>query len=219
MYDIRYVECSLSSQLTRRNLFYVVNVVGIVLFLIVSFVVGPLVHELTQIWLVVLYNCHYVFKPSFDWHVGVYASVMPLCTLTRMQEVVFYSVGILLNLGVALFFALLSWIFLRWGKFYSSNLCLYLTVGFSLNPILYFFAESGNLINLLKVLGMGEYYYALPLVGAVLFAVEVVYSYVVVMCYKREYDNIVNRILRVREFISSMNSAGENSEGEDSEEE
>jgi len=205
VYDVRYVEKNLSSQVGRRNGFYLVNVVGVVFFLFISFFLGPVVHEWSQMALLALYDCHYAFSPFFDWRFGMNASVAPFCSLSPLQEVALYSVGIGLNLSLALVFMSLSWFLLKRGRFSHSNFCLYLGVGFSFNPIVYFFADRGNLINLLGVFGVGDLAFALPLAGSVLFALEVVYSYAVVKYYLREYENIRRQIERIRGFIEDIN--------------
>ena len=205
MYSISYVEKNLSSHLKRRWHFFLVNVLGGLVLLPVIFVLGPLFHESVQMILLGVYRCHYMFAPYFEWSTGVHAYVMPFCPLSVVQEVLLYTVGIAFNLLVSVAFFVFSWILLRDGKFFHSNFCLYLGLGFSFNPIVYFFSDAGNLINLLKVVGIGRFAYILPVLGSVLFALEVVYTYVMVAYYKEEYDSINRRILMVKGFMSEIN--------------
>ena len=205
MYNIRYLENNLLLHLNRRNLFYVVNILGLLVMVAIIFMGGPLLHETIQMGLMTLYNCPYEFRHYFEWDLGLNASVTPLCSLSRLQDIALYSVGILFALGLAFSFFLLGWVFIHRGKLHFSNLCLYLGIGFSLNPILYFFADTGNLINLLRVLGLSRYAYALPLIGSVFFGLEVAYSYVVVRHYINEYKAIAGKISSLRGFISDVN--------------
>jgi len=141
---------------------------GLIVFLIIAVFIAPLTHESFHIMILKEFDCSYIFTMHHTYEAGIFAEVAPLCNLNDIQAVVFLAAGLMGNIFISIFLALLI-LYARMKKhMILSNLLMFAMIGFASDPLFYFFADSGDIVTILKIVGRPENLYLFRYMGYLL---------------------------------------------------
>ena len=98
------------------------------------------------------------------------------------------------------------------GRIPESIFSVYLAAGFFYNPLIYFFAQRGDLVKILMLMGLEEFFYVLPIIGCILFLLVSLYIYKHARHAFWEYYKIDEEIERLEQFLG-FRPAPENRRG------
>jgi hypothetical protein len=141
------------------------NAAGFVILIIISILVAPLLHEMLHMFFLDVTETQYKSEIVFSLASGIHGKLTPFAELGVGDSIILLGVGVLSNLVLSAVFFLGSWITRHRGMTHESILSTYLAVGFFYNPLMYFFAGSGDLVNIMSLLDLEGYSYVLPITG------------------------------------------------------
>lgn len=72
---------------------YSKDVLLVTLFILFFYFIGPLIHEIGHLAVIILQSCSYDFSISFTFIKGIYGSIQPLCYLPDTSRLIFYISG------------------------------------------------------------------------------------------------------------------------------
>ena len=150
-----------------RN-YYSSGIIGLMVFLIIAVSIAPLTHESFHIMILKEFDCPYTFSMYHTYEAGIFAEVTPLCSLNDIQAVVFLAAGLMGNIFIAISLAILTLYARRRKLLIFANLLTFAMIGFASDPLFYFFAESGDIITILKIVGKQENLYMFRYMGYLL---------------------------------------------------
>jgi len=148
--------------------YYSSGAIGLIVFLIISTLIAPLTHESFHIMILKQFDCPYNFSIHQTYESGIFAEVTPLCSLNDLQAVVFLAAGLMGNIFVAAFLAILTLYSRKRRLLIFSNLITFAMIGFASDPLFYFFAETGDIITILKIIGRSDNLYMFKCMGYML---------------------------------------------------
>jgi hypothetical protein len=201
MYSFAYIEGKLKGHKREKLGYHIANVAGFALLIVMAMVIAPLLHESLHMLFLEMNNVDYSMEINFNWENGVYGRLKPLSELSISNSVIMLGMGIFGNLLLSsvLFFG--SWRIKESGRLPESIFSTYLAVGFFYSPFIYFFAPGGDLINILALLDLGGFSYALPLIGCILFIFASIHVYRHAKHAFLEYDTIGEEIEKLENFL------------------
>lgn len=141
------------------------NAIGFAILIIVSILVAPLLHEMLHMFVLDVTDTKYRSEIVFSVASGIHGKITPFTELGSADSVIMLGVGVFSNLLLSAVFFFGSWITRHRGMTNESILSTYLAVGFLYNPLMYFFAGSGDLVNMMTLLDLEGYGYVLPITG------------------------------------------------------
>ena len=141
------------------------NAVGFVILIIISILVAPLLHEMLHMFVLDATDTKYRSEIVFSAASGIHGKITPITELGVGDSLIMLGVGVFSNLVLSAVFFAGSWITRHRGMTHESILSTYLAIGFFYNPLMYFFAGSGDLVNMMTLLDLEGYGYVLPIMG------------------------------------------------------
>lgn len=206
MYPWRYVKKTmLKGRGSRESGFYLANIFGVVSFLLISMIIAPIFHELMHLIVLEFYQCPYGFNIEFTQYSGIHGTIDPFCNLSKGRRVLVFSAGILGNFTIAAVLFMLVSILHRRGILIHSNFLMYIALGFLSDSLFYFFANEGDIINILKTLGREDWVPLIPLLGIAVFSFSVIYLYLYIRSFLEEFLRAETEIRGVKEFLNEIN--------------
>ena len=187
----------------RKAKHYSSNFIGLLLFLLVAVIIAPLIHEYFHTLVLAFYGCEYNFVLNFTPESGFFATIKTLCALNKEQTILYLGAGVMGNIILSAMFITGGWL-TRKENIFLSNLLTYSGFGFLSDPMFYMFANKGDLVNILSLLGCSEKVWILPLIGVLL--VIFVFAYVWfhveynMKCYYRTLRNF-NKIKKFKNEV------------------
>jgi hypothetical protein len=151
------------------------NALGFVVLIIVSIVVAPLLHEMLHMFVLDVKDARYTSEIVFSVASGIHGEIKPITELNIYDTLLMLGAGVFSNLVLSAAFFLGSWVTRHRGMTHESILSTYLAVGFLYNPLMYFFAGSGDLVNMMSLLDLEGYGYVLPIMGLSMLIFVVLY--------------------------------------------
>lgn len=135
---------------------------------------------------------------------GIFAEVTPLCFLNDLQAIVFLAAGIIGNIFISVFLSFLI-LYARHEKHMIwGNLLVFAMIGFTSDPLFYFFSETGDIITILKIIGRTENLYIFHYMGYALgFAVFMyLWSHLTFTIeHKSKLQKEWEKVLKVKEYL------------------
>lgn len=204
MYPWRYVRDHASEPLKRERRIQLAHTAGILTLILVAYVISPVIHETGHTLLLRLFRCHYTINYTFEVKPGLSSEIAPMCGLNPLETVLVFGAGITAEMFFSFSFFAASFILLKRSSIILSDFMVYSGAGFSINPILYFFQETGDLVNILAALSIPQAASALPYIGAGLAAAELVYVGAHFRRSLRVYRNISNKVRMIEDFLEEI---------------
>ncbi|RLI92176.1 MAG: hypothetical protein DRO95_02860 [Candidatus Altiarchaeales archaeon] len=136
---------------------------------LVALVIAPLIHELLHIIILKTLGYYYNGNIEFTLENGIYGKLEIISEMNFIDVIIFLGIGILGNFifGSILF---INGFYTRVsGKTAQSSIPLFTGLGFLTDPMSYLFSTSGDLINILNLLGVQGISFILPLFGFFIF--------------------------------------------------
>lgn len=165
MHPPAHLETQLRTHRRKRLDYYLANILGLILLLFVSILVAPLLHEFLHMFFLDVNHKPYTYQIDFDWGSGITGEIKPFSALSINESIILLGIGVFSNLLIAVFLFLRSWKIRIRGRMPESILSTYLAVGFVYNPMIYFMASEGDLVNILMLMDMQNLALLLPLIG------------------------------------------------------
>lgn len=141
------------------------TIAGIISFNIIAAFISPFLHEMFHALILKIYNCGYWTDFHSSFFTGIYATIYKTCILSKTQEAILYFSGVLGTLFIGFLILYIDWQFTKKGHLEYSVITSFIALGFLFSPTLYFFMNTGDLINGLNMLGLSKYAGFLPLIG------------------------------------------------------
>ncbi|MBN2101268.1 MAG: hypothetical protein JW716_00160 [Candidatus Aenigmarchaeota archaeon] len=148
--------------------YYSSGALGLIVFLIIATFIAPLTHESFHIMVLKQFDCPYTFSMYQTYEAGIFAEVTPLCALNDLEAVVFLAAGLMGNIFIAIFLSIFTLYARRRKLLIFANLLTFAMIGFASDPLFYFFAETGDIITILKIIGRSENLYMFRYMGYLL---------------------------------------------------
>jgi hypothetical protein len=205
MYSKEYVRSTvLGKKAARKGKFYLVNVIGVLCFVIIAVLIAPVVHELAHLLVLEAFDCYYFIDLKLDAESGMYGFIEPACALSENKEALFYTAGVMTNLLIAaLFFLFTSALHMR-GLINHSNFFMYIALGFLIDPIFYSFAVEGDAMNALAAIGRPGWMIFVPWIGFILFSMSIAYMYLYLESYIEDNLRIQEEVSEAEAFIKEI---------------
>lgn len=201
MYPLAHLERKIKTHRRKKIDYHLANVLGFILLPIIAIVIAPLLHESLHMFFLGINNIQYSMKINFDWENGIYGELTPFSELSMGNSIILLGVGVLGNLLLSAILFLGSWRIKNTGRVPESIFSIYLAVGFFYNPLIYFFSQRGDLVNILMLMGLEEFFYVLPIIGCILFLLVSLYIYKHARYALWEYYRIDEEIERLEQFL------------------
>lgn len=207
MHPPEYVKKILSGfRRRRRNRYFIANILGVLSFLVIGFLIAPIIHELLHMLVFEFHGCYYTSHLAIDESMRLYGSLKPFCDLDVTQSIILLGAGVSGNLILACILFFLSYKTGKTGKLPLSNFLVLTTWGFFLDPLFYLFADEGDLINILRLTEREELIQFLPMLGSVLFLLFMAYTYLHLRNSFEDYQRIMQGIKTSNAFVDQINS-------------
>lgn len=178
-------------------MYYYIIFSALISFLSVSFFFAPVIHEYSHISVLNLYGCEYDFSFKFGVEAGIYAVINTSCPLSLYQSVILLSAGVIGTFLLGISFILGGWLSRR--NFLISIIFTCTGLGFLTDPVFYMFADKGDLINVMKLLGFSETW-ILPLLGIVFTIAVFIYVWIYMEDALKFYYRVSEEIERLKEL-------------------
>lgn len=136
----------------------------IAIFLSCLLLLGPIIHELSHIAVLKLYNCFYYFTTGFGILTGLYGKVTPLCSPSAPRLALFYAIGYISTITAGGLLSIAS------SKLSDNAGYLAAAGAGMLLSVLLSIGSEGDIQNFLGVLGVSQSY-ALPLISFLMIGV------------------------------------------------
>jgi len=201
MYPLAHLEERIKTHRRKKVNYHLANVLGFILLLIIAIVIAPLLHEFLHMFFLDIHDMYYSTEINFDWKNGIYGELTLFSELSIDNSITILGIGILGNLLLSAILFLGSWRIKNLGRIPESIFSAYLAVGFFYNPLIYFFAKRGDLINILMLMDLQEFFYILPIIGCILFLLVSLYIYKHARHAFWEYYKIDVEIEKLEQFL------------------
>ena len=171
-----------------------INILGILLFPIIALIIGPLLHEYMHSIVLFSYNCEHSIYYSFFIEQGITAKVNIYCMLDKFQYFVVYLAGVLFTFTIGFALILLGYIRLRLKNTKYSIFFSAIGIGFLYSVMNYFFSDSGDLIEMLRILNFEKFFGLLPIIGVLFYGILTIYLiYLIKENLLHANDTMLNR--------------------------
>lgn len=201
MYRREYVKDKFRVILNRKKNFYHSTVFGLGIFLLIAFIVAPVMHEGSHILVLKVLGCHYNINLFFSLAQGVYAYINPWCGMSPLNSLVFFASGITVNVCISVLLFGYSWVLLRRWRLSQSIIVLFAALGFSVNPVLYFFETTGDILNMTQAIGIGFSSVLSKFMGACMLIAGSVYLFFHLEASSLIFHKMSESIREVESFI------------------
>lgn len=208
MYPLAHLEGRLKTHRRKRFNYHLANITGFILLITTAVILSPLLHELLHMLFLDMNSMQYSTELNFDFENGIYGKLTPLSNLSVNGSIILLGIGIFGNLLLSAIFFLGSWGIRNVGRLPESIFSAYLAVGFFYHPLIYFFASEGDLMNILSLLDMAEFYYISPVIGFILFLLVSLYIHEHAKHAFFEYHRIGEEIEKLERFLGVRAAAG-----------
>ncbi|MEA3255722.1 MAG: hypothetical protein U9Q22_07815 [Candidatus Altiarchaeota archaeon] len=190
----------------RRNRYFIANILGVLSFLVIGFLIAPIIHELLHMLVFEFHGCYYTSHLAIDESMRLHGSLKPFCDLDVTQSVILLGVGVSGNFILACILFLLSYEAGKTGELPLSNFLVLTAWGFFLDPLFYLFADEGDIINILMLTERGDLIQYLPMLGSILFLLFMAYTYLHLRNSFEDYLDIMHEIKTTEVFVNQINS-------------
>ena len=204
MYSKAYVRKKLVGPRSRIAGFYRANILGAVVFLLISVLVAPIIHEMMHFAVLELYHCYYEPGVEFSFDSGLYGNIRILCALSPGKEALVFGAGLLVNYVIAAILFMLVRLIYHRGQVIHAAFFMYAALGFLSDPIFYFFASSGDMISILSLIRREEWIPLLPLLGVSLLSLAVAFFYRYMERFLEDYMRIEKEVAEAEAFIEQI---------------
>ncbi len=151
-------------------------IVGILLFLIFSFIIVPFFHELGHVIVLKYHNCSYWANLEYGFFNKFYGEIYQKCMLNSKAQALVYIGGVTLTFIIGIILLISEYIVHRRSKIHLAIPLMFLSYAFLLDFINYLFFTTGDIINAMNILGKNTSY--LPLIGILLVIALLTYLYI-----------------------------------------
>ncbi len=148
---------------------------GLLSFPIIAFIISPFLHEMFHLIVLKFYGCPYWADFHTSIRGGLSATVYLNCSLTNMQLVILYLVGVVGTLATGFALLAFDWYLTKRDYLEYSIFTSFIAIAFLFSPVIYFFASEGDLINAFKVMNIAHPPYLLPLTGCAIMFISIIY--------------------------------------------
>jgi len=204
MYSKEYVRKTLIGHRSRMAGFYRATIIGAAAFLLISILVAPIVHELMHFFVLEFYHCYYEPHIRFTPEYGLYGNLAQFCALSPGKEALVSGAGVLVNYAIATVLFMLVPVIYRKGMIIHANFFMYAALGFLSDPLFYFFASEGDMINILWLLKKEAWAPLLPVLGLLTFSLAMAYVYRHMERFIEDYMRIEQEVKEAEAFIDEI---------------
>jgi len=188
----------------RERNYYLANIFGLITFLLVTFFLAPLIHDLFHLIVLKIFNCEYTFYFSYNWDRKFHGEIQTFCDLSTGKAIIMLGAGIFGTSFISLILFFFSWFYAKLGKLPLSNFLIYPALGFFTDIFFYFFMiKEGDILGILKTINRTDLIPIVPYIGLFLFTILILYLYIYMKEILRDYSLIKEKIKEIDDFIIS----------------
>lgn len=162
----------------REGKYDLMFLAGIGLFILFSYYLVPLTHELGHVLFLKFFNCHYWGNFEYGFFNPFYGIIYERCNLTLKETALVYIGGVLLTFLIGIILLTFEYVLHKRHKTEIAIPILFVSYAYLLDITNYLFFKEGDIVEFMKTVGLDSKITYLPLLGVLIVILLLTYLYV-----------------------------------------